>query len=74
MEKSKKITKMIFEQRYMKIVLARCGPGTIKKHTDLGQVLCIQEIDITIEGTNQLDEFLIKYRPDVVVDFQLLKL
>ncbi|OOM75213.1 hypothetical protein [Clostridium sp. BL-8] len=74
LEKPEKITKMIFEQRYMKIVLAMCSPGSIKKCMDLGQVLSIQELYIKIEGTSKLDEFLIKYRPDVVVDFQLLNL
>ncbi len=65
----KEIAKMIFEQKDMKIVLAMCSPGSIKKHMDLGQVLGIQELGIKIEGTNKLDELLIKYRPDVVVDF-----
>lgn len=65
----KEIAKMIFEQRDMKIVLAMCSPGSIKNHMDLGRVLGIQELGIKIEGTNKLDELLIKYRPDVVVDF-----
>ncbi len=65
----KEIAKIVFEQKDMKIVLAMCSPGSIKKHMDLGQVLGIQELGIKIESTNKLDELLIKYRPDVVVDF-----
>ncbi|WP_315066192.1 4-hydroxy-tetrahydrodipicolinate reductase [uncultured Clostridium sp.] len=65
----KEIAKMVLEQKDMKIVLAMCSPGSIKKHMDLGQVLGIQELGIKIESTNKLDELLIKYKPDVVVDF-----
>lgn len=65
----KEIAKMIFKQTDMKIVLAMCSPGSRKKHMDLGQVIGIQEIGIKIEGTNKLEELIIKCRPDVVVDF-----
>lgn len=65
----KEIAKMIFERNDMKIVSAMCSPGSLKKHMDLGQVIGIQEIGIRIEGTNKLDEVILKSRPDVVVDF-----
>ena len=53
----------------MKIVSAMCSPGSLKRHMDLGQVIGIQDIGIKIEGTNKLEEIILKYRPDVVVDF-----
>lgn len=65
----KEIAKMIFEQNNMRIVSAMCSPGSLKKHMDLGRVIGIQDIGIKIEGTNRLEEILLKYRPDVVVDF-----
>lgn len=65
----KEIAKMIFKQTDMKIVLAMCSPGSTKKNMDLGQAIGIQDIGIKIEGTNKLEELLIKCRPDVVVDF-----
>lgn len=63
------IAKVLFEQRDIKIVLAMCSPGSTKRHMDLGEAIGIQNIGIKIEGTNKLDELLIKCRPDVVVDF-----
>lgn len=36
---------------------------------DLGQEIGIQDVGIKIEGTNRLEEIILKYRPDVVVDF-----
>lgn len=65
----KEIAKMIFEQNNMRILSAMCSPGSLKKHMDLGRVIGIQDIGIKIEGTNRLEEILLKYRPDVVVDF-----
>ncbi|AWK52144.1 4-hydroxy-tetrahydrodipicolinate reductase [Clostridium beijerinckii] len=65
----KEIGKMVFEQDDMRIVSAMCSPGSLKKHMDLGQVIGIQDIGIKIEGTNKLEEIILKYRPDVVVDF-----
>lgn len=65
----KEIAKMILKQRDMKVVSAICSPGSIKKYMDLGQVLGIQDIGIKIEGSNKLEELIIKNRPDVVVDF-----
>ena len=65
----KEIAKMIFEQNNMRIVSAMCSPGSLKKHMDLGRVIGIQDIGIKIEGTNRLEEIILKYRPDVVVDF-----
>jgi len=65
----KEIAKMIFGQKDMKIVSAMCGPGSMKKHMDLGEVIGIQEIGVKIEGTNKLDEVILKSDPDVVVDF-----
>ena len=63
------IGKMVFEQDDMRIVSALCSPGSLKKHMDLGQVIGIQDIGVKIEGTNKLEEIILKYRPDVVVDF-----
>ena len=65
----KEIAKMIFGQKDMKIVSAMCSPGSMKKHMDLGEAIGIQEIGIKIEGTNKLDEVILKSDPDVVVDF-----
>lgn len=65
----KEIGKMIFEQDDMRIISAMCSPGSLKKHMDLGQVIGIQDIGIKIEGANKLEEIILKYRPDVVVDF-----
>ncbi|EKQ52859.1 MULTISPECIES: 4-hydroxy-tetrahydrodipicolinate reductase [unclassified Clostridium] len=65
----KEIAKMIFKQSGIKIVSAMCSPGSTKKHMDLGEAIGIQEIGIKIEGTNKLEECLLNYRPDVVVDF-----
>lgn len=65
----KEIAKVLFQQKDMKIVSAMCSPGSIKRHMDLGEAIGIQNIGIKIEGTNKLEELLIKCRPDVVVDF-----
>lgn len=65
----KEIAKMILERKDMKIVSAMCSPGSMKMHMDLGQVIGIQEIGIKIEGTNKLDEVILKYKPEIVVDF-----
>ena len=65
----KEIAKMIFEQNNMRIVSAMCSPGSLKKHMDLGRVIGIQDTGIKIEGTNRLEEIILKYRPDIVVDF-----
>lgn len=65
----KEIGKMIFEQDYMRIVSAMCSPSSLKKHMDLGQVIGIQDMGIKVQGTNKLEEIILKYRPDVVVDF-----
>lgn len=65
----KEIAKMILGRKDMKIVSAMCSPGSMKKHMDLGLEIGIQEIGIKIEGTNKLDEVILKCKPDIVVDF-----
>ncbi|BCZ44464.1 hypothetical protein psyc5s11_05310 [Clostridium gelidum] len=65
----KEIAKMVFEQDGMKIVTAMCSPGSLKRHMDLGEVIENKKNGIKIEGTNKLEEIILRYRPDVVVDF-----
>lgn len=65
----KEIAKMICERNDMKIVGSMCSPGSMKRHVDLGQIIGSNDIGIKIEGTNKLEEIILKCRPDVIVDF-----
>lgn len=65
----KEIAKMLLERNDMIIVSALCSTNSEKKNVDLGIVLGMKEIGIKIEGANKLEEVLLKYKPDVVVDF-----
>lgn len=65
----KEIAKMLLNQTDMRIVAALSSPGSMNNHKDLGEVIGIKEVGVKIQGTHKLDEILIQYRPDVVVDF-----
>jgi 4-hydroxy-tetrahydrodipicolinate reductase len=65
----KEIAKMLLNQTDMRLVAALSSPGSMNNHKDLGEVIGIKEVGVKIQGTHKLDEILIQYRPDVVVDF-----
>lgn len=65
------IAKLLVKQRDMRIVSAMCSPNSDKKHMDLGEAIGIQNIGIKIQGTNKLEEIILKTKPDVVVDFSV---
>lgn len=65
----KEIAKMVFERQDMKLVSAICSNDSHNKNIDLGQVIGNNDIGIKVEEVNKLEESILIYRPDVVVDF-----
>lgn len=69
----KEIAKMLFEEKDMEIVSAMCSPNSLKKHIDLDEIVGIRDSGIKIEGTDKLEEVILRSKPDIIVDFSTPK-
>lgn len=69
----KEIAKMLFEEKDMEIVSAMCSPNSLKKHMDLDEIVGIKDSGIKIEGTDKLEEVILRSKPDIIVDFSTPK-
>lgn len=69
----KEVARMILEQENMKLVAAICSLGSSKEHKDLGKLIGNEEIGIKVESANNLENIILKTKPDVVVDFSTSK-
>lgn len=67
------IAKMLFEEKDMEIVSAMCSPNSLKKHMDLDEIVGIKDSGIKIEGTDKLEEVILRSKPDIIVDFSTPK-
>lgn len=65
----KEIAKTLLEHSGIKIVSAICSPNSAKEGKDLGEIIGIPQVGIEIHSTDRLEEVLLKYKPDVIVDF-----
>lgn len=69
----KEVARMIMEQENMKLVAAICSVGSLKKHKDLGELIGNEKIGIEVESADNLENVILKTKPDVVVDFSIPK-
>lgn len=65
---SKRITNKVYRND-IKIVGVICSSNSKKRNKDLGLEMGYEELGIKIEGIDNLEEVLLKCKPDVVVDF-----
>ncbi|WP_163195881.1 4-hydroxy-tetrahydrodipicolinate reductase [Clostridium thermarum] len=63
------VAKGILEQKNMELVAAICSPGSEKLGKELGTITGDEKANIKIRSSNDLEEIILKTRPDVVVDF-----
>lgn len=65
----KEIAKTLLEQEDMRLVSAICSPGSDKYGKDLGEIIGYGTTGIIIESSDNLEQVILKTKPDVVVDF-----
>jgi len=63
------IAKVIMEQEDMQLVMAVCSNHSNKAGKDLGEILHSKDTGIVIMPANELSKNLLKYKPDVAIDF-----
>ncbi|MGB9979726.1 4-hydroxy-tetrahydrodipicolinate reductase [Methanobacterium sp.] len=68
---SSKIIKAILKQDDMEVVAAIGSPNTTLEGKDLGEVIGIGNIGVTINGAQKLAEVLTEKKPDVLIDFTI---
>ncbi|MFL0249360.1 4-hydroxy-tetrahydrodipicolinate reductase [Clostridium neuense] len=69
----KEVARMIMEQENMELVAAICSLGSLKKHKDLGQLTGNEKIGVKVESADDLENVILKTKPDVVIDFSTPK-
>ncbi|WP_411679394.1 4-hydroxy-tetrahydrodipicolinate reductase [Clostridium thailandense] len=67
----KEIAKVLLDRSDIELVSVFCSPSSDKEGKDLGCIVGTSETGIRIESTDRLEENLLKYKPDVVVDFSM---
>lgn len=65
----KEVAKVLLRQKDMDIVMAVCSRGSDKTGKDLGQILDSRDTGIIIDSCDNLEANLLKYKPDVAIDF-----
>jgi len=65
----KEISKVLLEQKDIKLVSAICSPSSNKKGKDLGEVIGKSNTGIKIESSDHIEQVIFRTKPDVVVDF-----
>lgn len=65
----KEIAKELVNNPNINLVSVMCSPDSSKKNMDLGSIINTQELGIEILGTDNLEESIFKFRPDVIIDF-----
>lgn len=65
----KEIAKVLLEQKDISVVAAICSPISEKRGKDLGDVIGVEKTDIIVESSKNLEEVVLKTKPDVMVDF-----
>ncbi len=65
----KEIAKVLLQQQNLKLVMAVCGKGSNKRGKDLGKILNMRDVGIVIQSSNYLQQQLLKYKPNVAIDF-----
>jgi len=65
----KEIAKVIMQQKDMQLVMAVCSEKSDKAGKDLGEVIRSKETGIRIIPANDLEKYIIEYKPNVAVDF-----
>ena len=63
------IARTVLEQENFKLVSAICGPDSIKRGCDTGEVIGCAKTGITVEGSDNIEEIVFRTKPDVVLDF-----
>ncbi len=66
-----KIIKTILEQDDMKVVAAIEAPETPLEGKDIGEVIGVGKMDVTVNGAEKLAEVLKEKKPDILVDFTI---
>ncbi|NLY44222.1 MAG: 4-hydroxy-tetrahydrodipicolinate reductase [Clostridiaceae bacterium] len=65
----KEVAKVLLKRKDMDIVMAVCSSGSDKIGKDLGQIIDSRDTGIIIDSCDALDENILKYKPDVAIDF-----
>lgn len=65
----KEIAKILLQQEDMRLVMAVCSEHSAKEGKNLGEILNIQETEIVVESCSNLEQSILKYKPDVAIDF-----
>lgn len=65
----KEIAKVLLQQEDMKLVMAVCGNHSEKAGKDLGEILNMRDTGIIIDSSNNLEQNILKYKPNVAIDF-----
>ncbi|HCW03706.1 MAG TPA: 4-hydroxy-tetrahydrodipicolinate reductase [Clostridium sp.] len=67
------IAKGILKQKNMELVAAVCSPSSEKAGKTLGDIIADVESDIIVSSSEDLEEVILRTKPDVVVDFSNAK-
>lgn len=65
----KEIARVLLEQKDIHFTFAVCSKGSEKVNKDLGEVLNINNTGIKVIDPKDLEEYILKYKPQVAVDF-----
>ena len=65
----KEIARVLLEQKDIHLVFAVCSKNSQKVNKDLGEILNINNTGIEVIDPDKLEEYILKYKPQVAVDF-----
>lgn len=65
----KEIARVLLEQDDIRLVSVICSKNSDKIGTDLGETLGCGETGIRIDSSDNIEQVIFQYKPDVVVDF-----
>ena len=63
------IARIILDEHDLKLVAVVCSEFSSKAGKDIGDILGIPEKGIRVYTSNQIEEVILRHRPDIIVDF-----